>query len=357
MSIHFSEQRFLKIKESHMKWWNGKLNRPLMRLEIKGAYEGKNNIDIPLLSQSNSLDFSIPAETIIDRIDSELSFYEFLGDSFPFVNFDAYGPSVLAGMLGAKADNSTGNIWFYLDKDTELKDIPTKYNPDNLFSNRIKSLYKAGKKKWGDSVLLGMPDLGSPLDVLAALRGNENLLMDLIDCPDEVIEVSQKIEKSWYDAYFDFSNDRQFFTDWSGILSDVPSYIIQCDFSYMISPSMFNTFVLPYLKRACEKLDNVIFHMDGVGELIHLDSILSIKKLKAIQWQFGAGKPPAKYWGEVYNKIRDKNKKIWFIGEIDDLVEAKEFFGDDPYFYDIISLKDMSKGMAFLKEFKIPIYG
>ncbi len=37
------------------------------------------------------------------------------------------------------------------------------------------------------------------------------------------------------------------YSDWAGIYSDLPSYVPQCDFSYMIGPDMFDTFVKPEL--------------------------------------------------------------------------------------------------------------
>ncbi len=59
---------------------------------------------------------------------------------------------------------------------------------------------------------------------------------------------------------------------------------------------MFKQFVLNTLRTDTEKLDNVIYHLDGVGELNHLDDILSLEKLKAVQWVFGDGQPPAEEW-------------------------------------------------------------
>jgi hypothetical protein len=52
----------------------------------------------------------------------------------------------------------------------------------------------------------------------------------------------------------------------------------------MLSPAMFNEFVMPELERQLEFYDYAMWHLDGTAEIRHLDSLLSLKKLRAIQW-------------------------------------------------------------------------
>ena len=59
---------------------------------------------------------------------------------------------------------------------------------------------------------------------------------------------------------------------------------MQCDFAHMISPEMFEEFVLPSIKEQCQYLDYSIYHLDGKGQIAHLDLLLSIKELNGIQW-------------------------------------------------------------------------
>ena len=57
-------------------------------------------------------------------------------------------------------------------------------------------------------------------------------------------------------------------------------------------PEMFERFVLPDLAACCDRLDHAFYHLDGKGELPHLDLLLSIDGLRGIQWIPGAGQPP-----------------------------------------------------------------
>ena len=64
------------------------------------------------------------------------------------------------------------------------------------------------------------------------------------------------------------------------------------------------------MTASCRKLANPFYHLDGPGELPHLDALLSIPELKGVQWIPGAGQPDYTHWPEVYRKIRAAGKLI-----------------------------------------------
>ncbi len=76
----------------------------------------------------------------------------------------------------------------------------------------------------------------------------------------------------------------------------------------MISPEMFARWVLPDLETCCDALEYPFYHLDGPGQLVHLDAILSIPKLRGVQWIPGAGAPPAEKWIAVLKRIRSAGK-------------------------------------------------
>ncbi len=326
MPIHFSEERMEQALENHARWWNGTLGRPLMALTLTNAHPADRTPRAPMLSQASCADFSWPPEALIDTLDAHLSTLEFAGDAYPCVNFDAFGPGVLAAFCGAKLDNSSGRVWFFPDREREIADIHARYDPDNPWSRRIRAIYRAGLARWGRLVVMGMPDLGGVLDVAATLRGSQNLLMDLYDAPDEVLRLCGEIETAWRAAYQDLGGVLHpacaGYTDWSGLLSPTPSYILQCDFSYMIGADMFRRFALPTLVRDVGWLSNAIYHLDGVGELNHLDALLEIRELRAVQWVFGAGQPGPMHWLDVYRRIRAAGKRMMLLGTPEELLQA-----------------------------------
>lgn len=317
MSIHFDKSCMEEVLENHERWWRGELERPLVVGSIVDAYAPSHTAKAPVLSQKTCNDFSWSPEAVIDTLDSKLSTYEFMGDGYPHVDMGAFGPGVLAAFCGAKLDNSSGRVWFFPEEKKELSEIHVKYDPENIYSRRIKDIYRAGLERWDGAVVMGMPDLGGVLDVLSHLYGSEDLLYALIDEPEEVQRLTGEIQKAWYEAYEDFAEvlkPQGIYSDWALLLSSTPSYILQCDFSYMISPDMFEEFVLETLREDTCRLSNTMYHMDGVGQLPHLDYILSLKDLKAVQWIFGEGKPGPIHWMDVYRKILDAGKLIQIDG-------------------------------------------
>lgn len=352
MSVHFTCGQMKKALSAHDAWWNKQLHRPLTKVVITDAYKSEGACGAPLLSQATCADFSYSPQEIIDALDAELSKYEFLGDAFPMVNFDSFGPGVLAAMCGARLDNSSGRVWFFPEKQEEICDIHALYDPDNKWSRRIKDIYRAGLEKWQGRVIMGFPDLGGVMDVAATFRGSQALLIDMIDEPYEVLRLIGEIEKAWYAAYEDFRMTlapQGAYTHWSGLMSSKPSYIIQCDLSYMISGDMFQRFVRGTLERDTYRLDNTIYHLDGIGELTHLDSVLSLEKLNAVQWQYGDGKPGAGHWLDIYRRITDAGKQIWVVGYPKDYLDVISALHGTPYSAHTLSAKDEAAARMLLE--------
>lgn len=331
MPIQFDPSQWNTLKDSCAKWWRGELDRPLMPITLRDRNPGRPEPDVPLLSQANCHDFTISADRIIDRIDYELSRQSFLGDAFPYFNMDCFGPGVIAAFLGARPDNSTGLVWFHPDGDKDIRDLHFRFDPDNVWFRRICELYSAGMRRWQGQVLMGMTDIGGNLDILSAFRPGEKLLLDLYDDPKEVKRLVWEAHEAWHQYYQALNSVLQpanpGYSDWSGMYSGQPSYILQCDFCYMIGTEMFEDFARPELVATCEKLENNFYHLDGIGQLPHLDSILAIPTLKGVQWVPGAGKPGCAHWPEVYRRIRDAGKLMMMYGNFAALDSVHEQLG------------------------------
>jgi 5-methyltetrahydrofolate--homocysteine methyltransferase len=84
--------------------------------------------------------------------------------------------------------------------------------------------------------------------------------------------------------------------------------MLQSDFSFMISPKMFERFVLPDLEAGCAAMDYAFYHLDGKGQLVHIEALLSIPRLRGIQWVPGYGRPLCEEWLPLLKKIRAAGK-------------------------------------------------
>lgn len=317
MSIDFTASRWDKIKEDSDRWWAGELKRPLIQVTLGGADAGRKEPAIADHSFTSLYDLEIPAEAIVDRWDYNLSRCTFLGDGFPTL-WPNFGPGVIPAMMGANLENGDNTVWYHPTEKKELAELSFAFDPGNVWFNRIKDLYEAGLKRWEGLVQLGMTDLGGNLDILSTFRPGEELLFDLYDSPEAVKRLTWAAHGEWFE-YFDAFNRilqpvNPGYTAWTPIFSTQPYYILQCDFCYMIGPDMFDEFVKPELTAACKRLANPFYHLDGPGQLAHLDSLLSIDELKGVQWVPGEGSGPFDQWPHVYRKIRDAGKLIQISG-------------------------------------------
>ncbi len=112
---------------------------------------------------------------------------------------------------------------------------------------------------------------------------------------------------------------------WVGIWAPGSTFPIQEDLSYMISPDIFRELCIPRIKRVVDAMDYPLYHLDGDRALVHLDELLKIENLKAIQWQPGAGKERLDQWYDVIKKIIAGGKACQVFAEpdeIDSLVEG-----------------------------------
>ncbi len=258
-------------------------------------------------------DRDFPAEKIIDGVDEALSGIEFLGDGFPrwWPNF---GAGMLAALLGSRVAFVEDNTWFHpanLDAGFDA-DLSAPAKP--LWEERLFSITAAALDRWGDNVVFGYPDIGGNLDVLASLFGSSELLMATMDQEENVDRLVGQVTDQWIAFFSRFETllreqgARPWRASWIPAMAPSSTYPLQCDFSIMISEAMFERFALPDLLRCCGEVDYPFYHLDGPGAERHLDSLLSIEKLKGIQWIPGAGAPPAEEWIGLLRRIREGGK-------------------------------------------------
>jgi hypothetical protein len=68
-------------------------------------------------------------------------------------------------------------------------------------------------------------------------------------------------------------------------------YQMSCDFSAILSPAMLREFSVPELEGYMGVNEYSVYHWDGPDAVKHLDALLELPALKAIQWTPGAGQP------------------------------------------------------------------
>ncbi|MCL2057537.1 MAG: hypothetical protein FWH01_00555 [Oscillospiraceae bacterium] len=317
--INFKDN-WLETKQRYDAWLHGgKTDRPLMSLRSirekgRGLYELMEEPPIDsLVERYTNMDKRYPR--MMNRYDK----IDFLAESYP--QSGAFlGPGSLAIYIGSEPVFTEETVWFSVCIDS-YDGLELKYDPKNeWWKKHLGMIRRCVELASGTDIIVGQPDLVENVDILSAMRGPNRFCFDLYDYPDEVKKALAQINDV-YAACFNEIYELIKKPDGSSaygpynVYGSGKSAKIQVDFSALISPEHFDEFVLPYLVAQCEGLDNILFHLDGVECIVHLDSLLKMERLGAIQWTPPAGpssiKAANERWFDLYRKIRRGGKGLW----------------------------------------------
>ena len=305
----FTEEDWTRIERDWAAWWAGELDRPMVVIEYDEVPPGADLPDAPAFL--TNLPPALTADQIVGRYHARLEHTRWAGDAFPKW-FPNYGPGIAGGFLGCHVRTSPQTVWFEPPRSVPLQDIRLEYDARNPWWRRVKDVTRAAVNRWGANVAVAHTDIGGNLDILASLRPAEKLLTDLLDAPHEVGRLVREITGLWLRYYDELDAiirpACRGTTPWAPIFSAKTCYMLQCDFSYMISPAMFERFVVPDLVACCDALEHAFYHLDGKGALPHLDMLLSIGRLRGVQWIPGAGQPGPEHWPDILARIRNAGK-------------------------------------------------
>jgi hypothetical protein len=296
-------------------WKCGVTDRPL----VTGmTFKVDNPLPVPEKEYDKWEDKWTDIDFRVNQTVIELQNNVYYDDTLPTV-FPNMGPEIFSAWCGCSYNFGEMTTW----SEPCIMDWETDYNKAaldmehplfKLLENFTRKLLDAGKGNF----ITGLTDFHPGADHLAALRDPANLAIDLIENPGWVKKKLKESQEEYYKAYDHFYNIIRAYnipiTTWNPLIAEGKYYLPSNDFSCMISNDMFEEFFLDGIIEECRFYDNSIYHLDGPGALKHLDSLLSIKELDAIQWVPGAGNEGFERWIPVYKKIQNAGKGIQIFG-------------------------------------------
>ncbi len=318
----FPDSDWIRIERDWTAWWNHDLRRPML-VSVSGlpnnrtrpAWWGEGLAKIP---------HTVPAEAIAEEIWDDVSHTAHQGDAWPRFWID-YGPGAAAAFLGCELEPAPNTAWFHpgIWRDKPLNEIRPVYDPDNLWWRRVQDITKACIGCFAGRAQVAFTEIGGNLDIAASLRDTMNLLMDCADDPEAVDDLCRHITPLWLRYYRELyaliGPAGRGTSSWAPMWSPGRTCILASDFAYMIGPEQFARWVAPALTACCAELDHAFYHLDGKGQIPHLDHLLSVPGLKGVQWIPGDGQPEAAdpIWWPLLKRIRDAGKlvQIYSSGE------------------------------------------
>lgn len=309
--IQFTPEDWERRARDWNAWWAGELERPLILIEGRVPLPTETQPTAPWIAAAYPLE--MPVDTVLDTYEAVLTTTRWYGDAFPKW-WPNCGAGIVAGFLGAtvRPTLETETVWFEPPPPRPIRELQLCHDPENAWWQRVQALTRRAAERWGEQVCLGYTDLGGNLDILASLHTTAQMLVELYDAPEEIARLARELTALWLRYYRELETllapACRGRTPWAAIWAPAPCYMLQSDFAYMISPKMFERYVLPDLAACCDAIPYPFYHLDGKGQLRHLDLLLSLPRLRGIQWIPGDGAPPPEAWLPVLKKIRDAGK-------------------------------------------------
>ena len=221
--------------------------------------------------------------------------------------------------LGGTPRLEMSTIWFETVEVDFDGPSPFRYRDDDVWAKAHARLYEAVAELAGkDDFLVGKPCALPANDLLSMLMGTERFLVSLVDHPEwmreaivagarEQLRVRQELQhriRAKHDFWYGNAG-------WMPFWAPEPFTGAQSDVSCMLSPEMFDRFVVPELDLYGEAFGAVWYHLDGGDARQHLPRLLSLPYLRVVQYVPAPGEPPnGPGHLELYREIQAAGKIV-----------------------------------------------
>ena len=247
----------------------------------------------------------------------------FGGEAVP-ATYTNWGASAAAAFFGSTPVFSKTSVWYTevirnweqwkweFDKHTNVW-WKTIYEITHYLSEHADGRY-----------FVGMPEFGNAADNLSLMRGMDNLAIDCIEDPEVIERAIDFMEKHWIDLHEELFQLTRKVNDEGGVLPWMslwaPGRIDQlaCDFSTVLSPQMFRDYFVPDINKLGAWTEYGMYHLDGPACIHnHLDTLLEVECIKAIEFTPGAGAPPTltQEYIPYYQRILESGKRLYLLAE------------------------------------------
>ncbi len=288
-----------------------------------------------------------------ERAADDMKHWVFAGDALPIV-WPNMGPEIFSAWCGCGYEYGEDTTWSIPSIEDWDSDAPrSRFDPQHpLFKKTLRYtelLVELGKGRF----IAGLTDFHPGGDHLAAMRDPQRLAMDILDNPDGIKSYLQEIKGDYFEAY-----DRLYApiaaagmpaTSWLPAAAFGRYYIPSCDFSALISAAQFEEFFLPGIIDECSFYDRSIYHLDGPGAIRHLDLLLDIPELNAVQWFPGAGHEELAQWIPLLKRILAGGKSVVVYPDPKELDLLFEHFSPKGIWLELRNVDDFDTAKKIIK--------
>ncbi len=294
-------------------WYGERLDRPCISITCPRQNPEPVNIPTPLNDEARWLDPNYVVPLTLNIVRGTWWGGEAVPGHFLMATW--------VNCLGGEPEFDERTIWFKIQEIDFSKPSPFRHDPNNIWTLKYKKLVSAMCKAAGkDDFAVGSCLAGLPVnDLLSMIMGTETFLMALIDHSEWM---KQAIIEGARDRLTLTKEIRNMIKESGHLISDAQvgwmpfwapeSYaLMQSDVSCMLSPEMFDEFVLPELEMAAAELGPIWYHLDGGNAKQHLPRLLSLPFMRIIQYTPAPFEPPnGPAHLDMYKEIQSAGKIV-----------------------------------------------
>jgi len=253
-------------------------------------------------------------ERVLARAERSMRRTFYGGEAFPLF-YGNLGPDAFSAFLGSRMTLAETTTWTDPILESWRAADSLRLDRDNFWYKLQLQFMRESMARGHGRWVTGFPDTHTGGDALASLRGREQLCLDLYDDPESVLAAMRRltpIGREVYDAYMDILQPARYgsTSGWLPTWGPGRCNVLQCDFIALISPAAWERFFADWFLEELSWFDRAIFHVDGPPSLPHLDYLLHLDQLQAIQWVAGAGALPMSQWIPLLKRIQAAGKAI-----------------------------------------------
>jgi hypothetical protein len=254
------------------------------------------------------------AEYQLDLFVESIRGRTFYGETFP-IFCPNLGPNVYAAYYGGELEFGEVTSWIRHSVHNWDDVRQLSFSRGNEYFRKIEELTRVALDRCDGMFLVGYTDLHGSLDCAADWRDPQLLCLDIFDCPENIhtlVALANEHFLPTFDHYDSVLKARgQLSVNWMSIPSRGRFHVPSCDFTANVSAENFAEFYLPSLLAEVKAMTHNVFHLDGKAMIRHLDRILEVPEIQAVQWVQGVGNDlPILQWLPLIKRIRAAGKSL-----------------------------------------------
>jgi hypothetical protein len=312
--------QFPQIAAQWQAWWRYETSRPLLLAHHPTE---------PDIRWDKAFDLLDQPEQWLEVRRRQLESSRYYGEAVPHIRVDI-GPVATAAFVGAP-------LHFALSENTSWQETiiaswqehpPLQFDPGNERFSQVMQVIRRLCEDARSRYLVCLPDLSGPIDVLANLRGSEQLCFDLLEHRQAIISRAMQLVEAWeqvftrmYDLVLGCGAG---IAQWIDCWSDRPYTVPTCDFNALIGPEDFCEVCLPSYKEQARRAGLCVFHLDGPDAARHATALAQDPDITAVQYTPGAGTPSALAKVPMFKMFQEHRKPLFIDCPAEQTVELCE---------------------------------